>query len=56
MLYEANPMAMVIEQAGGKALTGTERLMDLRPTDVHQRTDVVMGSPAEVDKLSAYLG
>lgn len=56
LLYEANPMAMVIEQAGGKALTGTERLMDLRPTDVHQRTGVVMGSPAEVDKLSAYLG
>ena len=55
LLYEANPMAMVIEQAGGKALAGTQRLLEVMPTDVHQRVSVALGSPDEVDKLAGFL-
>jgi fructose-1,6-bisphosphatase I len=48
-------MAMLIEQAGGKAFAGTERLLDVRPTRVHQRTSVVLGSPDEVDRVTSFL-
>jgi len=53
LLYEANPMALLIEQAGGKASTGTERILDLVPTSVHQRTPVFLGSKDNVDALEA---
>jgi fructose-1,6-bisphosphatase I len=55
VMYEGNPMAMVIEQAGGKAFAGSQRLLDVVPTDLHQRTSVVMGSPAEVDHVLRHL-
>ena len=55
LMYEANPMAMLMEQAGGKATAGNERLMDVTPTEVHQRTGVVMGSPDEVDRVLSFL-
>jgi len=55
LMYEANPMAMIIEQAGGKATTGTQRIMDIDPRDLHQRTGVIMGSPAEVDAVVGQL-
>ena len=55
LMYEANPMSMIIEQAGGKAVAGTERILDIRPKDLHQRTSVVMGSPDEVDHVLKYL-
>ncbi|MHC5028394.1 MAG: class 1 fructose-bisphosphatase [Planctomycetota bacterium] len=55
LMYEANPMAMIMEQAGGKALAGTERILDVKPTDLHQRTSVVMGSPDEVDAVTRHL-
>ncbi|MHC5002685.1 MAG: class 1 fructose-bisphosphatase [Planctomycetota bacterium] len=51
LLYEANPMAMIIEQAGGKAYAGLERILDIRPTDLHERCSVTMGSPDEVDHV-----
>lgn len=51
LMYEANPMAMVIEQAGGTATAGRERLLDLEPEALHQRTCVVLGSPVEVDHV-----
>jgi len=51
LMYEANPMAMVIEQAGGKATAGAKRIMDIQPRDLHQRTCVIMGSPKEVDAV-----
>lgn len=51
LLYEANPMAMILEQAGGKASTGAARILDLTPETLHQRTAVVMGSPDEVDRV-----
>ncbi|MCH7573067.1 MAG: class 1 fructose-bisphosphatase [Planctomycetes bacterium] len=55
LMYEANPMAMIMDQAGGKALAGSERILDIRPTDLHQRTSVIMGSPREVDHVLRHL-
>jgi fructose-1,6-bisphosphatase I len=56
LMYEANPMAMIVEQAGGKASDGTGRVVDIEPTDVHQRTPVVIGSSDEVDHVLDHLG
>ncbi|MFO1376665.1 MAG: class 1 fructose-bisphosphatase [Steroidobacteraceae bacterium] len=56
LMYEANPMAMLMEQAGGKALAGPGmRILDVRPTDIHQRTAVVLGSTDEVDHVVRHL-
>jgi fructose-1,6-bisphosphatase I len=56
LMYEANPMAMLVEQAGGKALAGPEqRILEVRPTEVHQRTTVVLGSSGEVDRVMVHL-
>jgi len=56
LMYEANPMAMIIEQAGGKALAAPgERIMDVVPTDIHQRVPVVLGSAEEVDHVMQHL-
>ncbi|HRV82684.1 MAG TPA: class 1 fructose-bisphosphatase, partial [Planctomycetota bacterium] len=55
LMYEANPMAMLVEQAGGKAYSGSERTMELQPGDVHDRVSVVMGSPDEVDLVLKHL-
>ena len=60
LMYEANPMAMVVEQAGGRAVVGAApnpgaRLLDIRPTSIHQRTSVVLGSPDEVDLVVQHL-
>ncbi len=57
LMYEANPMGWLVEQAGGKALTGPgERILDVQPTDIHQRTPVIIGSPLEVDEVVRHLG
>ena len=56
LMYEANPMAMLIEQAGGKAYAGTQRILEVPPTDIHQRTSVLLGSPDEVDLVLGMLG
>lgn len=56
LMYEANPMAWLIEQAGGVALAGPgERLLDVQPTDIHQRTPVILGSPEEVEHVVRHL-
>jgi fructose-1,6-bisphosphatase I len=55
LMYEANPMSMVIEQAGGTAVAGTDRILDIKPTALHQRTSVVMGSPDEVAHVMKHL-
>jgi len=56
LMYEANPMAMLIEQAGGKALaTPTQRIMEVVPTNIHQRTVVILGSEDEVDHVVKHL-
>jgi fructose-1,6-bisphosphatase I len=49
LIYEANPMAWVIEQAGGLASTGRERLLEVTPTSLHQRVPMIAGSPIEVE-------
>ena len=54
LMYEANPMAFIIEQAGGLASTGRGRILDLPPTHLHQRVPVILGSKAEVERLDAY--
>ena len=53
LLYEAAPMAYLIEQAGGLALTGKTRIMDLIPQNVHQRVPVILGSPDDVREVCA---
>src|SRR6266542_3831082 len=54
LLYEANPMAMLIEQAGGAASTGRERILDVVPASLHQRVPVILGSKSEVERLARY--
>ncbi len=55
LMFESNPMAFITEQAGGKATTGTKRILDLEPTEIHQRNPVFMGSPDMVDKLESFI-
>ncbi len=54
LMYEANPMAMLVEQAGGAATTGRERILDVQPERLHQRVPVIMGSKIEVDRVTGY--
>jgi fructose-1,6-bisphosphatase I len=54
LMYEANPMAFIVEQAGGAATTGRERIMELQPTGLHQRIPVFLGSKKEVDVVTRY--
>lgn len=54
LLYEASPMALLVEQAGGAASTGRARILDLRPRDPHERVPVILGSRAEVERLVRY--
>lgn len=56
LLYEANPMAFIIEQAGGAASTGRKRMLDVQPHALHQRVPVVLGSKNEVLRVEAYHG
>jgi len=54
LMYEANPMAMIMEQAGGAASTGRRRILDLTPDGIHQRVPVILGSRNEVERLARY--
>jgi fructose-1,6-bisphosphatase I/sedoheptulose-1,7-bisphosphatase len=54
LLYEANPIAMVIEQAGGRASTGTGRVIEVEPRSLHGRTGFIFGSKNEVERLEWY--
>lgn len=54
LMYEANPMAFIVEQAGGAASTGRQRLMDVQPESLHQRVPVVLGSRDEVAEVERY--
>ncbi|GGD42035.1 class 1 fructose-bisphosphatase [Sinisalibacter lacisalsi] len=54
LLYEASPMAMLVEQAGGAATTGQTRILDIQPQSHHQRVPVILGSTQEVTRLSGY--
>ncbi|MGK0436259.1 MAG: fructose-1,6-bisphosphatase I [Flavobacteriales bacterium] len=55
LLYECNPLAFVIEQAGGKATDGKNRIMELKPTELHQRVPYVIGSSNMVDKVHSFM-
>jgi fructose-1,6-bisphosphatase I len=54
LIYEANPIAMLVEQAGGGATNGISRILDLVPKDIHQRTPFVFGSAREVESITRY--
>jgi len=54
LMYEANPMSFLIEQAGGAASTGKERILDIVPEKLHQRVSVILGSKREVEQAVAY--
>ncbi len=54
LLYEANPMAMIIEQAGGAASTGRERILDIVPSAIHQKVPLILGSAYEVERIRGY--
>ena len=54
LMYEANPMSFLVEQAGGAATNGRERIMDLAPTQLHQRVPVFLGSKSEVEAATRY--
>lgn len=54
LMYEANPMAMIVEQAGGAATDGRQRILDIGPSALHQRVGVVLGSKNEVDIVTRY--
>lgn len=53
LMYEANPMALLAEQAGGLAIDGPTRILDIQPTGLHQRVAVMLGSRDEVERLAA---
>ncbi|PQA50134.1 class 1 fructose-bisphosphatase [Amnimonas aquatica] len=54
LMYEANPMSWLVEQAGGAASTGRQRILDIAPTGLHQRVPVILGSRAEVERVAGY--
>jgi fructose-1,6-bisphosphatase I len=55
LVYEANPLAMIIEETGGKATTGTRRLMDIVPESIHTTVPFYVGSPDNIDELIKFL-
>jgi len=55
LLYEANPMSMICEQAGGKATTGKIRILDIQPKSIHERVPVFLGSVENVEELETFL-
>jgi fructose-1,6-bisphosphatase I len=55
LLYEANPLAFIVEQAGGAATDGTRRILDLQPTELHQRTPLFIGSKNQIDLATKIL-
>jgi fructose-1,6-bisphosphatase I len=56
LLYEANPMAFIVEQAGGAASNGHSPILDIQPTELHQRVQLVIGTRAEVERVAHYTG
>lgn len=54
LMYEANPMAWLVEQAGGAATNGRERILDIQPQKLHERVSVILGSRNEVERVTKY--
>jgi fructose-1,6-bisphosphatase I len=55
LLYEANPLAFIVEQAGGRATDGKQRIMEIEPTNLHQRTPLFIGSEEDVLEAESHL-
>jgi fructose-1,6-bisphosphatase I len=55
LLYEASPLAMIVEQAGGAAINGNRRILDLQPNELHERTPLYIGSKSDVETASSML-
>ncbi|GAB3199892.1 fructose-1,6-bisphosphatase I [Pontibacter aydingkolensis] len=55
LMYECNSLAFIVEQAGGKASTGTKRVMEIEPTELHQRCPLVIGSAEMVEKVEEFM-
>ncbi|HWH75678.1 MAG TPA: class 1 fructose-bisphosphatase [Methylibium sp.] len=56
LMYEANPMAFLVEQAGGSATNGRQRILDIQPSQLHERVSVILGSKNEVERVTGYHG
>lgn len=54
LMYEANPMSFIVEQAGGASTTGSQRILEVQPSGIHQRVPVMMGCKSEVDRITSY--
>ncbi|OZI41423.1 fructose-bisphosphatase class I [Bordetella genomosp. 5] len=54
LMYEANPMSFIVEQAGGASINGVERILDIKPDQLHQRVSVILGSKNEVERVGRY--
>jgi len=54
LMYEANPIGFIVEQAGGACSTGHQRILDIQPNTIHQRVPVILGSKNEVERLVSY--
>jgi len=54
LMYEANPMGWLVEQAGGAATNGQQRILEVQPTQLHQRVSVILGSKNEVERVTRY--
>jgi fructose-1,6-bisphosphatase I len=52
LLYECNPMSFLIEKAGGAATTGTQRILDIEPTSIHQRSPIFLGCKRDVERIT----
>jgi fructose-1,6-bisphosphatase I / sedoheptulose-1,7-bisphosphatase len=54
LLYEANPVSFIVEQAGGRSISGIDRILDIMPSELHQRIGLIFGAAEEVDRIAAY--
>jgi fructose-1,6-bisphosphatase I len=54
LMYEANPMSFLVEQAGGASTNGDQLIMDMVPTELHERVSVMLGSKEEIERLQHY--
>jgi fructose-1,6-bisphosphatase I len=54
LMYEANPMGWLVEQAGGAATNGLQRILEIQPRQLHQRVSVILGSKNEVERVTGY--
>jgi fructose-1,6-bisphosphatase I len=54
LMYEANPMSWLVEQAGGASTNGKQRILDIQPTQLHERVSVILGSKNEVERVTQY--